>query len=58
VFARRLLFLFFLVRGIVFLLGWHHIVAAWTGRALDGPLRAGDVWVTITGRWFGDQRNR
>jgi hypothetical protein len=35
--------LFFFVGGIVFLPGWHHIVAAQTSRMLDRSLRADDV---------------
>jgi len=29
--------------------GWHHIVAAQTGRILDRPLRTDDVWMKTTG---------
>jgi len=29
--------------------GWHHIVAAQTGRKLDRPLRTDDVWMKTTG---------
>jgi hypothetical protein len=48
-FPRRLPFLFLFVGGIVFLPGWHHIVAVQTGRMLDGLLRADDVSMKTTG---------
>jgi hypothetical protein len=41
--------LFFFAGGIVILPGWHHIVAAQTGRILDRPLRSDDVWMKTTG---------
>jgi hypothetical protein len=42
--------LFFFVGGIAFLPGWHHIVAAQTGRLLDESWRADDVSMKTT-RW-------
>jgi hypothetical protein len=40
--------LFFFVGGMFSFPGWHHIVAAQTGRMLDRSLRADDVSVKTT----------
>jgi hypothetical protein len=49
--------LFLFVGGIVFLPGWHHIVAVQTGRMLDGLLRADDVSMKTTG-WRREHPSR